>query len=68
MAVEKGRRFFPNCSEVLDELLVDEKVGTLLLDKGTPEERMMKRKRYMELKDDLMKAFDKDMAEKKWNH
>ncbi|CAA2981980.1 regulatory NPR3-like [Olea europaea subsp. europaea] len=66
--VEKGRRFFPNCSEVLDELLVDEKVGTLLLDKGTPEERMMKRKRYMELKDDLMKAFDKDMAEKKWNH
>lgn len=59
---ETGRRFFPNCSEVLDQLLEDGD-GTLFLEKGTPEEQRQKRLRYMELKQDVMKAFSKDKAE-----
>lgn len=64
--VETGRRFFPNCSEVLDQLLEDDTLGSLLLEKGSPEEQRMKRLRYMELKQDVMKAFSKDLAEHKW--
>ncbi|KAL2524798.1 Regulatory protein NPR3 [Abeliophyllum distichum] len=66
--VETGRRFFPNCSEVLDKLLEDDTIGTLLLEKGTPEEQRMKRMRYMELKEDVMKAFSKDIAENNWTN
>ena len=61
-----GRRFFPNCSEVLDQLLEDDTLGSLMLEKGTMEEQRMKRMRYMELKQDVMKAFSKDLAEQKW--
>ncbi|XP_041991534.1 BTB/POZ domain and ankyrin repeat-containing protein NPR1-like [Salvia splendens] len=64
--VESGRRFFPNCSEVLDQLLEDDTLGTLLLEKGTKEEQQMKQMRYMELKQDVMNAFSKDLAEHKW--
>ncbi|CAA0808426.1 Regulatory protein NPR3 [Striga hermonthica] len=64
--VDTGRRFFPNCSEVLDQLLEDDTLGPLLLEKGSPEEQRAKRMRYMELKQDVMKAFNKDIAEKKW--
>lgn len=59
--VETGRRFFPSCSAVLDKLLEDDTLGTLLLERGTLEERKKKRMRYMELKDEVMKAFNKDM-------
>ncbi|CAA0837072.1 Regulatory protein NPR3 [Striga hermonthica] len=61
-AVEASRRFFPNCADVVDKLLEDDTLGDLLLEKGSPEEQRTKRVRYMELKADLMKAFDKDMA------
>ncbi|XP_057792863.1 BTB/POZ domain and ankyrin repeat-containing protein NPR1-like isoform X2 [Salvia miltiorrhiza] len=64
--VETGRRFFPNCSEVLDQLLEDDTLGALLLEKGSMEEQRVKRQRYMELKQDVMKAFSKDLAEHKW--
>ncbi|KAL0320024.1 UNVERIFIED_CONTAM: BTB/POZ domain and ankyrin repeat-containing protein NPR1 [Sesamum radiatum] len=64
--VETGLRFFPNCSEVLDRLLEYDTSGSLLLEKGTPEEQRMKRMRYMELKADVMKAFNKDIAENNW--
>ncbi|KAL3849094.1 hypothetical protein ACJIZ3_010976 [Penstemon smallii] len=64
--VETGRRFFPNCSEVLDRLLEDETLGALLLDEGTPEEQGTKRTRYMELKADVMNAFNKDVAQNNW--
>lgn len=64
--METGRRFFPNCSEVLDQLLEDDTLGALLLEKGSAEEQRMKRLRYMELKQDVMKAFSKDLAEHKW--
>ncbi|CAI0401868.1 unnamed protein product [Linum tenue] len=59
--VETGRRFFPNCSEVLDKFMEDPDV--VYLDEGTPEEQRMKWTRYVELKDDVQKAFTKDKAE-----
>lgn len=68
MAVETARRFFPNCTVVLDKLLEDDNIGALLLEKGTPEEQRMKRMRYMELKEDVMKAFSKDIAENNWTN
>ncbi|KAM7503013.1 hypothetical protein LguiB_001917 [Lonicera macranthoides] len=64
--VETGRRFFPNCSEVLDKILEDDMPDVFFLDKGSPEEQEMKKMRFMELKEDVMKAFDKDKAENKW--
>ncbi|XP_022893317.1 BTB/POZ domain and ankyrin repeat-containing protein NPR2-like isoform X2 [Olea europaea var. sylvestris] len=66
--VETARRFFPNCTVVLDKLLEDDNIGALLLEKGTPEEQRMKRMRYMELKEDVMKAFSKDIAENNWTN
>ncbi|CAI9772582.1 unnamed protein product [Fraxinus pennsylvanica] len=66
--VETARRFFPNCTIVLDKLLEDDTIGTTLLEKGTPEEQRMKKMRYMELKEDVMKAFSKDMAENNWTN
>ncbi|KAL6561299.1 hypothetical protein OROMI_016900 [Orobanche minor] len=62
-AVEASHRFFPSCSEILDRMLEDDTLGDLLLEEGSPEEQRMKRIRYMELEDDLMMAFNKDIAE-----
>ncbi|XP_027064769.1 BTB/POZ domain and ankyrin repeat-containing protein NPR1-like [Coffea arabica] len=64
--VETGRRFFPNCSEVLDRFLEDDMQETLLLENGPLEEHSTKKMRYMELKDEVLKAFDKDKAENNW--
>ncbi|XP_073124328.1 BTB/POZ domain and ankyrin repeat-containing protein NPR1-like [Henckelia pumila] len=61
--VATGRRYFPHCSEFLDNLAADDTLGTLFLDKGTPEERIAKKARYMEIMEDFDKAFDKDVAE-----
>jgi len=58
--VDTGRRYFPHCSAVLDKFMEDDLPE--LLDEGTPEERRNKTKRYMELKDDVQKAFNKDKA------
>lgn len=66
IAVDTGRRFFPNCSEVLDRLLEDDMLDSLTLERGTAEEQRLKKMRYTELKDDVMKAFNKDKAEKYW--
>ncbi|XP_044502036.1 BTB/POZ domain and ankyrin repeat-containing protein NPR1-like isoform X2 [Mangifera indica] len=65
--VETGQDYFPHCSEVLDKFLDDDFINipdAFLLEKGTPEEQKIKKMRYMELKDDVQKAFYKDMAEK----
>lgn len=62
-AVETGRRFFPHCSDVLDNFLADDMPDLLFLEKGTPEEQKKKKTRFMELKDDVQKAFCKDLAE-----
>lgn len=67
MTVETGQDYFPHCSEVLDKFLDDDFINipdAFLLEKGTPEEQKIKKMRYMELKDDVQKAFYKDMAEK----
>ncbi|CAK7346638.1 unnamed protein product [Dovyalis caffra] len=59
--VEMGRRYFPHCSEVLDKFLDDDMPDALFLDKGTPEEQKTKKMRFMELKEDVQMAFNKDM-------
>ncbi|KAK2431496.1 hypothetical protein P8452_44659 [Trifolium repens] len=61
--VENGRRFFPHCSEVLDKFLEDDMPDVFVLEKGTEEEQRTKKARFMELKDEVQKAFHKDMAE-----
>ncbi|KAE7995984.1 hypothetical protein FH972_000735 [Carpinus fangiana] len=61
--VEMGRRYFPHCSEVLDKFMEDDLPDLFYLDKGTPVEQKIKKRRFMELKDEVQKAFDKDKAE-----
>lgn len=63
VAVEMGRRYFPHCSEVLDKFMEDDLPDLFYLEKGTQEEQRIKRTRFMELKDDVHKAFNKDKAE-----
>lgn len=63
MTVEMGRRYFPHCSEVLDKFMDDDHNEMLYLEKGTVDERRIKRMRFMELKEDVHKAFTKDKAE-----
>ncbi|KAJ4825320.1 Nitrogen permease reactivator protein [Turnera subulata] len=61
--VEMGRRYFPNVSEVLDKFMEDDLPDLFYLEKGSLDEQRIKRKRFMELKDDVQKAFNKDKAE-----
>ncbi|XP_028751944.1 regulatory protein NPR3 [Neltuma alba] len=61
--VENGRRFFPHCSEVLDKFLDDDMPDIFFLEKGSEQEQRIKKQRFMELKEDVQKAFHKDMAE-----
>lgn len=66
MAVETGRHFFPHCSEVLDKFLDDDIIDipdAFFLEKGTPDEQKIKKMRFTELKEDVQKAFYKDLAE-----
>ncbi|KDP22628.1 hypothetical protein JCGZ_02854 [Jatropha curcas] len=62
--VEMGRRYFPSCSEVLDKFMEDDLPDLFYLEKGTPAEQRIKRMRFMELKEDVQKAFNKDKAER----
>ncbi|KAF8390926.1 hypothetical protein HHK36_023226 [Tetracentron sinense] len=61
--VKMGQRFFPHCSEELDKLMEDDLPDQLYLDKGTPDQKRIKRARFLELKEDVQKAFDKDISE-----
>ncbi|MQM20787.1 hypothetical protein Taro_053815 [Colocasia esculenta] len=61
--VELGRRYFPNCSQVLDKFMEDDHTDFFFLERGTPDEQKLKRTRFIELKDDVHKAFTKDKAE-----
>lgn len=61
--VEMGRRYFPNCSQVLDKFMEDDLPDLFYLEKGTPDEQRIKRRRFMELKEDVQLAFNKDKAE-----
>lgn len=62
VAVELGKRYFPHCSEVLDKFMEDDLPDLFFLEKGTPEEQKIKRRRFKELKDDVQRAFNKDKA------
>eukprot|EP00258_Populus_trichocarpa_P026199 XP_024442218.1 BTB/POZ domain and ankyrin repeat-containing protein NPR2 [Populus trichocarpa] len=61
--VEMGRRYFPNCSEVLDKFMEDDLPDLFYHEKGTPDEQRIKKTRFMELKEDVQGAFIKDKAE-----
>ncbi|XP_074280733.1 BTB/POZ domain and ankyrin repeat-containing protein NPR1-like [Silene latifolia] len=62
--VELGKRFFPRCSNVLNKIMDAEDLSQLAyLGNDTPEERIRKRKRYVELQDALTKAFTEDKEE-----
>ena len=63
LTVEMGRRYFPHCSEVLDKFMEDDLPDLFYLEKGSQDEQRIKRRRFMELKDDVQKAFNKDKAE-----
>ncbi|XAR56147.1 hypothetical protein NMG60_11036504 [Bertholletia excelsa] len=58
-----GQRYFPHCSQVLDKFMEDDLPDLFYLEKGTPEEQRIKRMRFLELKEDVQKAFNKDKAE-----
>ncbi|XWS17424.1 hypothetical protein CRYUN_Cryun33cG0066200 [Craigia yunnanensis] len=62
--VELGKRFFPRCSEVLNKIMDADDLSQLACGgNDTPEERLVKRRRYMELQDVLSKAFHEDKEE-----
>ncbi|KAJ4851145.1 hypothetical protein Tsubulata_003229 [Turnera subulata] len=62
--VELGKRFFPRCSEVLNKIMDADDLSQLAyLGNDTPEERQVKRQRYMELQEVLSKAFSEDKQE-----
>ncbi|KAH7852382.1 hypothetical protein Vadar_024203 [Vaccinium darrowii] len=60
--VELGKLFFPRCSEVLNDM-VDNDLSELVLPNETQEERQLKKRRYMELKEDITRAFLEDKEE-----
>ncbi|XVE97972.1 hypothetical protein REPUB_Repub03eG0064900 [Reevesia pubescens] len=62
--VELGKRFFPRCSEVLNKIMDADDLSQLACGGNDgPEERLVKRQRYMELQDVLTKAFHEDKEE-----
>ncbi|KAF7806739.1 BTB/POZ domain and ankyrin repeat-containing protein NPR1-like [Senna tora] len=62
--VELGKRFFPRCSEVLNKIMDADDLSQLAcMGDETPEERQVKRRRYMELQEVLSKAFNEDKEE-----
>ena len=63
VTVEMGRRYFPHCSQVLDKFMEDDLPDLFYLEKGTLDEQRIKRTRFMELKEDVQRAFTKDKAE-----
>ncbi|XP_024004355.1 regulatory protein NPR1 isoform X2 [Eutrema salsugineum] len=62
--VEFGKRFFPRCSAELDEIMDSEDLSILAcIEEDTPEQRLQKRQRYMEIQKNLQNAFSKDKEE-----
>jgi regulatory protein NPR1 len=59
--VELGKRFFPRCSDVLDKIMDDEaELASVGRDTFTSTE---KKRRFHDLQDLLLKAFDEDKEE-----
>ncbi|CAL8171902.1 unnamed protein product [Prunus armeniaca] len=62
--VELGKRFFPRCSEVLNKIMDGDDISQLAYTgDDTPELRLSKQRRYMELQEVLSKAFNEDKEE-----
>ncbi|MED6127095.1 Nitrogen permease reactivator protein [Stylosanthes scabra] len=62
--VELGKRFFPRCSAVLNKIMdADDLTQLACMNNDSPEERLAKRRRYMELQEILSKAFNEDKEE-----
>lgn len=62
--VELGKRFFPRCSEVLNKIMDNDDLSELaFVGNDTAEERLLKKRRYMELQDLLSQAFTQDKEE-----
>lgn len=65
--VEVGKRFFPRCSEVLNNIMdVDDLSKLAYVGDDTPEERLRKKSRYTELQEVLKQAFNEDKEEYKY--
>ncbi|CAN6563775.1 unnamed protein product [Malus baccata var. baccata] len=63
-AVEIGKRFFPRCSELLNSIMDGVDISQIqYTGNDTPELRLTKKRRYMELQEVLSQAFDKDKEE-----
>lgn len=62
--MEVGKRFFPRCSEVLNKIMDADDLSQLAcMGNDSPEERVAKRRRYMELQEVLNKVFHEDKVE-----
>lgn len=62
--MEVGKRFFPRCSEVLNKIMDADDLSQLAcMGNDSPEERVAKRRRYMELQEVLNKVFHEDKEE-----
>ncbi|CAA7025410.1 unnamed protein product [Microthlaspi erraticum] len=60
--VTLGKRYFPRCS--LDHFMDTEDLNHLAcVEEDTPEKRLQKKRRYMELQETLMKTFSEDKEE-----
>ncbi|VVB11472.1 unnamed protein product [Arabis nemorensis] len=60
--VKLGNRYFPRCS--LDHFMDTEDLNHLAcVEEDTPEKRLQKKRRYMELQESLMKTFSEDKEE-----
>lgn len=63
--MEFGRRFFPRCSRLLDKIADCETLNILaFVEKETPENRLEKRQKYMEIQESLLMAFNEDNEER----
>ncbi|KAI3878300.1 hypothetical protein MKX03_021760 [Papaver bracteatum] len=63
-SVELGKRYFPRCNEVLDKIMDSEELLELVgYNSNLLEERVMKRKKFMELQEMFKMAFNQDKEE-----
>ena len=62
IAVGTSCRYFPHCSEVVDKFLDYDWSNASFLEKGTPEEQILRRAYFMKLKEDMQEALCKDVA------
>ncbi|KAF5481825.1 hypothetical protein F2P56_002445 [Juglans regia] len=63
-SVELGKRFFPRCSETLNQIMDADDISELaFLENDNPEDQLLKKQRYIELQEVIKKAFDEDKEE-----